>query len=145
MPLVISLEAVIDRPGRTALRVTPVQQSLRWSSAAVGGYGSCTFALPGDPARWSRELPKLSRVRLVYDTQSIWDGQLEDVTLRLTGGDLGAEVSCFGLQRKLVETSVRRIWSMRDIEWRRFHDAHGDIGWEQVIGTYDAADQTKQG
>jgi hypothetical protein len=120
---VIPLEVAIGRPGSTPLRLTPLQRSLRWTTAAIGGFGACSFELPGDAGRWKREIPHLATVRIVLDTFVIWEGQVEDVTLRPADG--GVSVSCFGFRRKLEEVSVRRIWSKRDLPWA---EAPGGLG-----------------
>lgn len=52
----IPLELIVERKGRSALRLTPRQNSLHWSTAALGGFASCGFGLDGDPARWKREM-----------------------------------------------------------------------------------------
>jgi hypothetical protein len=112
----------------------------------MGGFGSLAFGVPGDPARLKRELPHLSEVRLVLDTQTIWEGLIEDVGLELRGGDLGAQVTCFGEQRRLDRMSVRRIWSKRDLTLQPRPDATGQDGaFDVVEGILDDADPTKAG
>src|SRR5205823_10446260 len=64
----IPLEIVLERAGRTPLRLTPFHGSLRFSTNAIGGFASCTFDLLGDAARWKRELVLLSTLRVMLDS-----------------------------------------------------------------------------
>jgi hypothetical protein len=142
----IPIEAIIDRPGLKPLRLTPSLESLRFSTAAVGGFGAASFDLPGDMGRWKREIPHLSLVRLVLDTETLWEGQVEDPTLRLAN-DPGAAVQCFGLQRRLDENSVRRVWSKRDLSFqqRSLTVVTPDPAFEVGTGTFLLSDLTKIG
>jgi hypothetical protein len=138
----IPIEVVIDRPGSTPLRLTPSQRSLHWSTAAVGGFGGASFELPGDVGRWKREIPLGGLVRIVLDTFVIWEGQIEDITIKPADGT--ASVSCFGLRRKLEEVSVRRIWTQRTLtDWdsRTAYFA----GVTNHVGQFDQADLTRSG
>jgi hypothetical protein len=106
--------AVILPPGGRPFEVTPILESMSWTTAAVGGFGSCSFAVPGDRRR---RLTPLARVYVRYGTQSVWEGRIEDRSLTVSDGNLTTTVSCFGLQRLLSDVSVRRIWMKRDIAW----------------------------
>ena len=141
----IPLEVVLDRAGRTPYRLTPNQDSLRWTTAAVGGFGSCTFTLPGPPPFWKREIPHLSMLRIVLDTFVIWEGHVEDITLSMK--DETTSVTCFGLQRLLDLTSVRRIWSKRDIDLQVRSPSRltPDPAFVLTTGTFDTADPTHVG
>jgi len=114
----IPLEVVLDRAGRTPYRLTDKAENLRWTTTAMGGFGSCTFTLPGPPPFWKREMAYLGMVRLVFDTGVIWEGRVEDISLSMK--DETTSVSCFGLQRLLDDVSVRRVWSMRDLNWQPY-------------------------
>ena len=142
----IPIEVVIDRPGMSPLRLTPSWDTFTFSTSAIGGFADASFRLPGDPARWKREIPHLALVRIVLDTFIIWEGQVEDVGLSL-GGDIGATISCFGLRKRLEETSIRRIWTKREIPWvdRNLGVAAYNGAWVYSSGQYDPADLTKVG
>src|SRR5690242_13630709 len=141
----IPVEVTLDRAGRTPYRLTPSVTNLRWTTAAIGGFGSCTFNLPGPPPFWRRELPALSILRVTLDTFVIWEGQVEDLTMSLL--DETTQVQCFGLQRLLSLSSVRRIWSQREIPFvqRSPQLVTPDPAFEVTTGTFDQSDQTKIG
>jgi hypothetical protein len=121
----IPLEVVLDRPGRTPLRLTPLGNSISWSTAAVGGFGDCAVGLPGPPPLWKREIPFLSTLRIILDTQVIYEGLVEDVSLQIK--DENSTVKAFGLQRNLQRTTVRRIWSKRDLNLLRYGGGIGGV------------------
>lgn len=106
----------VARPGQTSSRqITPLTSSVRWSTAAVGGFGACSFQVPyADLA----EFPWLAQVRLFDGDELLWEGRIEDRATALSGDDRRATISCFGFQRLLQQTSVRRIWLLRSIPWR---------------------------
>src|SRR5882724_4752437 len=147
----IPLEVILDRPARTPLRLTPLGNSLSWSTAAVGGFGDCTVGLPGPPPFWKREIPFLSTLRIVLDSQVIYEGLIEDISLQIK--DENTAVKAFGLQRNLQRTSVRRIWSKRDLSWREWpgglgaSDGASSTKRDLAVstGNYDASDLTKSG
>ena len=147
----IPLEVVLDRAGRTPYRLTPNQDSLRWTTAAIGGFGSCTFTLPGPPPFWKREIPHLGMLRIVLDTFVIWEGRVEDITLSMK--DETTSVTCFGLQRLLDNFTVRRVWSMRDMSWVSSSVPVGTAaggrtrttGVDIATGNFDPSDLTKSG
>jgi hypothetical protein len=147
--------AVIDRPGDSFLELTPLTNSCRWDSAAVGGFGSCTFTVPG--SRTARDLPYLGIVRLYYGTQQLWEGRIEDHTFNIGSDTISTTVQAFGWKRALDFTVVQRIWSKRDINWREISvhpgglDAGGNTlrrkpeNFTVTTGIIDPANLTKSG
>ncbi len=114
---------VAVRDGRSALEFTPQSDSVRFSLAAVGGFGSCSFRLPGiEPLR---ELPLLSTIRLYFGTFLLWEGRVEDVRLTISSDSALCDVTCFGFRRLLEETSIKRAWLLRSINWQPSISATG--------------------
>lgn len=111
--------AVVIPPGRPAFELTPVSRSVRFSSAAVGGFGAASFTVEGDEAmRASRIVPFLSTVRIMFGSVMLWEGRIEDRRLRIAGDSRSCFVQCFGYRRLLEDTSIKRIWSTRSIPWQ---------------------------
>jgi hypothetical protein len=91
----------------------------------------------------------------------LWEGQVEDTILKLGEDGFRTEVSCFGLRRRLEQTSVKRIWVKRDMTWTNLTiDAGSDIfpgsgvpllnslpqsEYYASVGQYDKSDLTKFG
>lgn len=111
----MAFSVLVDRPNQSPLELTPTADTVRFSSAAVGGFASCSFNLSLDQAR---RVPHLGRVRLTWGDRELWEGRVEDKKLSIKAGDASVDISCYGYARLLEETSVRRIWSMRTIGWR---------------------------
>lgn len=132
-------------PGDEPVDLTPRASDVRWSTAAVGGFGSCDFSLPMRHGR----VPKLALVRVTHGPRVLFEGQVEDTGLKLTGGEWGSSVKALGLRRKLEQTSVRRIWLKRDLApyTKRAFGDNGDIlaHYDLSTGQYDLADQSKAG
>lgn len=145
---------VARQEGRAAAKeITPLEDTASWSTVAVGGFADATFQLPGPPQQWRRALPYLSVVQIMYGTELVWEGQVEDLVLSVSGGQSTTTVQCFGRQRLLTETTVRRIWSKRDLNWA---ETAGGLGASLTsgvtkadlridIGQYDQTDLTKNG
>lgn len=127
---------VVHMPaGGQAVELTPIVGTVRFDTAAVGGFGSMEASLPGDARK---RLGYLGITRIFYGSALLWEGQLEDVAINLAGGDLSTKIRCFGLRRLLEETTVRRIWSKRDLDWQPV-----PVGRGGTLGsTYTAADVT---
>lgn len=103
---------VVTRLDGGAAELTPQQQSLKFTTAAVGGFGSCSFNLLGDRRR---DVPKLAMVRIYLGTQLAWEGRIEDHSIQPADDPVTTSVTAYGLQRRLTDISVRRIWSKRDL------------------------------
>lgn len=110
----VDLRLIIDRPGRSALELTALPGTLQWVTAAVGGFAECSFQVPGDQRD---KIPLLSLLRIVWGDEILYEGRIEDYRLDLTGGEMTTTVDCYGLRRRLEQTSVKRIWTKRDLNW----------------------------
>jgi len=86
-------------------------------------------------------------VRFYHGSALLWEGQLEDRGIRFDATTRMTSVRAFGLRRKLDETSVRRIWSKRDLPgWLdECYLTANPAAWRYAGGSYDAADLTKVG
>lgn len=146
------LTVVLDRPGDRPLELTPIAESCSWDSAAVGGFGSCSFTITG--LRPRRDVPYLATVRLYYGTLQLWEGRVEDITFNVVDGQ--TTVKAFGLRRLLDFTSVHRVWSLRDLDWKAVTAWSGAVGdgshtlsyqpaWTLQSGQFDTTDLTKVG
>jgi hypothetical protein len=140
---------VLDRGGLNSLDLSPFIRggSLRWSSVIPGGFASCTFALDGDFRQLLRQVPFLSTVRVIGDSgRVLFEGQVEDLAPHLTESSVGITVSAFGFQNVLKETSVRAIWSKRDLTgWiDRSYLVADPNAWTYSQGPF-ADDLTKSG
>ncbi len=101
---------VATRPGRDIIEITQPIGSLRFTTVAVGGYGSCSFTLPGPPDRWRRDLPDLTVIEVRHGTHVVWQGRIEDRGYEITTDGLAATFTAFGWRRILEHASVQRIW-----------------------------------
>lgn len=112
----LNFHVVVEQPGKGLTKpIMPVVGSPRWSSAAVGGFGSASFDVP---YRYYDEFVWLAKVRVYDGTQLLWEGRVEDRSLNISSDEWTVSVKCFGFQRLLQENSVRRIWLLRSIPWR---------------------------
>jgi len=131
---------VAVRDGRPSLEFTPEADSVRFSTASVGGFGACSFRVPGmEPIR---ELPLLSTIRLHFGTHMLWEGRVEDVRLSITPDAVVCDVTCFGFRRLLEETSVKRAWILRSINWQPSVAATGLAACNGVTPTLDNANSS---
>lgn len=148
----LQLTAVVIPDGTQPLEITPIADSVSFATVANGGFGSCSFSVPvdGKRIRSVRDLPKLSTVRLFDGPTLLWEGRLEDHGHNVLGRQI--QVTSFGLQRLLEETSLRRIWIHRSIPWQLVNGLTGtgktfrpDVwGWS-TIGRFDDTDLTRAG
>ena len=111
---------VLDRTayGLNAFDLSPLVRagSLSWSSVVPGGFASCSFSLDGDFRQLVKQIPYLSIVRVIGDSgRVLFEGQVEDRNPSLSDTAVGMKVGAFGLQNVLKETTVRAIWSKRDL------------------------------
>jgi hypothetical protein len=127
--------------GGTAVELTPIVNTVRFDTAAVGGFGSLEASLPGDVRR---RLAYLGATRVYWGDALLWEGQLEDIAISLAGGDLSTTIRCFGLRRKLEEVTLRRVWSKRDWDWAEYPQGEGAaiIGSGTVLRTRNLAVRT---
>lgn len=105
----------LHRPGDSTLDLTRKAESLRFSSTAPGGYGSCD--LTASSTRIS-EIPHLATLRITVAGRTVWEGQVEDRGYTARGDSRFVTLTAFGRARELDEISVRRIWSRRDWAWQ---------------------------
>jgi hypothetical protein len=137
-----------DPQGTYPLTFTPRAESLRWSTLAVGGFGSCSFSIPGIEAH--RRIPYLTPVVVSREGRVIYEGRVEDKGLTISSS-LESRFECFGWKRVLDESSVRRIWSERNLVWKPVTNRSTlgvsfDAGAVSIAeGTYDPADLSKRG
>jgi hypothetical protein len=139
------------RDGRPAHEFTPVADSVRFSSAAVGGFGACSFRVPDLGAR--RWLPHLSPIRLYHGSRLLWEGRVEDLRVQLAAEAVACDVTCFGYRRLLEETSIRRVWSLRSLNWSLPATVSGLPGGQAwapnelgvTIGQFDQGDLSRVG
>jgi hypothetical protein len=150
------LRFVLQRPGRQPLDLTSfIDDTARWSTQAVGGFGSCTFSVPGDPGYWKPRIPYLSLLRITEGARVVWEGEVEDVGIGYSSAQLVTRVQAFGKAR-LLQASVRRMWSKRDCDTEEI--SLGFIGgtvmgtaiaknadWTVLIGHFDETDPTRSG
>jgi hypothetical protein len=144
--------AVVTPPGGQPVELTPLVDSVGFSTVAVGGFASCTLAVPLDQVRAS-QVPRLSDVRLLHGSRVLWEGRVEDHDADYVAATLGLE--CFGYQRLLEDVSVKRIWSLRSVPWQLMDNMDfGAAGfyflaphvWSSVtVGRIDDTDLTKWG
>lgn len=118
---------VVLRPGDSAVELTPRTSSVRFSSAAVGGFGSASFAFDGMDivAKAHRLLPFLSKVQVRHGSVVLWEGRIEDRNLDIGRDIASVSVSAFGYRRVLEETSAKRVWLLRSFAWQPTLPASG--------------------
>lgn len=156
---------VVDPPGRRAIELTPIADSVQFATAAVGGFGNASFAVEGNQLRL---LTHLARIRICYGTATVWHGRIEDPKLRISKDSVQTSVTAFGFQRLLSDNSVRKVWVNRALDWRAGSAGQGvDTGspgftpawpiniagavapWSDsldvVTGEVDPTDSTKKG
>lgn len=141
--------AKLSRPGGTTVEIAPVVETVQFDSAAVGGFGSCSFAVPG---LVRGHVAHLTVVQIFYGTVLLWEGRIEDITYQIATDQQQTQVQAFGWRRLLDFTSIRRVWSKRDIGWQEWPGGIGAVIPAIVkndvaaqTGTYDPTDLTKVG
>lgn len=112
--MAIPVTVVHQVPGGAAVELTAKISGVKLSNAAVGGFGSAEFNATGDIRK---QLGYLGKVSFYLGSSLLWEGQLEDKGISFDETTRTTSVRAFGLRRKLDETSTRRIWSKRDIQW----------------------------
>jgi len=117
---------VVDRPGDRALELTPLQETVRYSSNAVGGFAAASFTIEGEAAlRSERTIPFLSTIRIHHGSLQVWEGRVEDRKITIGGDTPTCQATAFGFKKLLEEKGVRRIWSSRSIPWQPTLDVDG--------------------
>ena len=105
------------RAGRDPVDLTRAHENLAWSTNAVGGFGSCSFTLPGI---WRRtKIGHQDLIRVTYGPRILFEGVIEDIGVDVAGDSIQTTIQAFGLARYLDYYSTRRVWSKRDINWDR--------------------------
>lgn len=139
---------VAELPTGRTLEIAPNVESLRWSSAAVGGFADAAGMLRG----LREPLPHLTRVTILWGSTVLWQGRVEDKSIRMQKRDQGFDVGFtgFGYRRLLEDVSVRRIWSTRDFVWTNLSSSISNLvytpsQWAALSGEYDTSDATKRG
>ena len=144
--------ATVKPIGGHAFDLTPDTDSVTFSTLANGGFGSCTFRVPLDQLRGgANRIPKLSHVQLMHGAKLLWEGRVEDHDQDFIGGSLG--LSCFGYQRLLDDTSLKRIWLMRTIPWQLVNGLAGisdrffnpSVWAWTTLGRFDDTDLARAG
>lgn len=137
--------------GGTAKDFTPITDSVNWTTMAVGGFGSCSFAVPFENGKALRDIPFLARVVLMHGSRILWEGRIEDHDIDILGGTV--TFRCFGYYRLLEDTTLRRIWILRSVPWQFVNALTGRPGrsfnpsvWAwSTVGRIDETDPTKSG
>jgi hypothetical protein len=111
-------------PGGDTADLGTVTTGVSFATAAVGGFAHCQARLAGD---LRRRLGYLGMVRLFHNGTLLWEGQLEDQSWSFEPESKTTTFRAFGLQSKLRETSVRRIWSKRAIDWQPLYSMSGNV------------------
>lgn len=136
-----AIEVTLTVPGGPARRLTPDLNSLRWTTTAIGGYGSFSCQIPGMVPR--QQLPHLSRILVTLGQRTLFDGRLEDHELSVAAGSLQTEIQGFGWQRLLDDTMINRAWVKRDLAWTPYYVT--GKGMTVTIGQFDPSDPTRIG
>jgi len=142
---------VIPQGGGAPVELTPEADSVGFTTMTYGGFGSCTFAVPLAQLRGGiRRIPKLSTVRLLHGSRLLWEGRLEDHEVDYISERVG--VNCFGYQRLLDDTSVKRIWIQRAIGWQLVTDLFGTgqnfsprTWFASAVGRFDPTNLARNG
>ncbi len=143
--------AKVSPAGARAFDVTPIAETLRWTTLAVGGFGSCSFSIDGNRRKDIRYLSRLTLSDSAAST--LWEGRIEDVGITIDDGEARTTIQAFGFHRLVADTSVRRVWSRRELPWQAVPTGNGgsianglvkgDLA--TTIGQYDLSDQDKVG
>lgn len=139
-------------PGGQATEIARPLSGLQLTTAIPGGFGSATFTCQGD---FRRRLGYLGMLRFYVHGSLVWEGQLEDKDFAYDEQTRTTTVRAFGLARRFDETSVRKIWSKRDLDWNAPPVGGGGAlglgitntttGYLSSTGNYDPTDLTKSG
>lgn len=103
----------VTSPDGRARNLDAFSDTARWTSAAVGGFGSLTLKLPG------QLLPRetyLATVEVTVDQQVIYQGTVEDVEYDITEDQ--TTLQAFGPRRALDTTPAQGVWAQTDLKWR---------------------------
>lgn len=158
--MALPISVTLDRSSLAPLDLAPLiaDNSLTWATVVPGGFSSCAFMLNGDPRKLATLIPYLAMVRIVGDSgRVLFEGQVEDKSIVVTDSEAGIHVTAFGMQNMLTETSLRQIWSKRDMQWQRASVLAGMKGsggatlslrndaWVINSGQYDVTNPTRTG
>jgi len=135
--------AILLRPGNSPLVLTRQAKVCRYSTVMPGGFGSCVLELPGDFRRWAREIPYRATLQVLDGTQVIFEGRVEDRGMAWNENGVATKVSIFGLQRRLSDDSLVRVWSQREINWLKSMVSSSLV--TVGIGGVDSTDLTRVG
>lgn len=106
----------VDRRNDEGLiEITPVADSVSFSTAALGGFSSCSFSCR---LQDYKRIPHLAHVRLTWNDRVLWEGRVEDKNIVINEQGVSCLIDCYGFMKMLEEYSVRKIWSLRSIPWR---------------------------
>lgn len=121
-PTLDDLEIILHHPGGHPIRLLPVAESMRWSTVAVGGFGSFACKVHGPPPR----NVYLATVTASLGPRVIYQGVIEDVDFMPV--DEVTELQAFGWARELDRNDAQGVWSKVDFEWReaRLAETMGD-------------------
>src|SRR5579859_6812078 len=152
---------VATRADGTTLPLTGLAEGVKYTTLANGGFAGCTIDLPGAAAQWRAEIPYLTFVRIMRDTQILYEGRVEDIDNQI-GESMMCELTIFGLQRLFDDNTVHKAYLKRDLNWTAVPDCStfhpvisstASLGvnfvpnqnWQVQIGRFDPSDQTKLG
>lgn len=151
--MAVAVSVVHQIRGGDARELTGEISGVKLSQAAVGGFGSAEFSMAGDKRN---RLGYLGIIKFFHGSSLLWEGQLEDQGVTFDESTRTTHVRAFGLRRKFDETSVRRIWSKRDHNWRVLPVGVNAKGTSTPavtvsshlpvsVGTFDVTDSSKLG
>lgn len=130
---------------------SPIEHSVKLTTAAIGGFGNCSFAVYGDQRRL---FPPAATIRIYFGTFLVWEGRVEDWDLGPADQPSTTTINCFGFSRLLTDNTTRRIWSLRDLGWGEAPVGSGadlgggfikDTGLLVATGQFDPTDLSKFG
>lgn len=117
-----------------------------WTTMVPGGFGSCTFRLLG--ANWRKRLPYLSTVRITSGSRVLFEGQVTQQHLNISGQNVSTEMTALGPRSRLADARVAKTWVQRELAWRETAIARGTTlgavtlrksNWDVVTGAVDPA------
>lgn len=153
LPRLDDIEVTLNLPGGRKITLNPVMNTARWTTAAVGGFGSFSCQLPGRP--FNRN-PYLATIRVTLGQRVLYEGRVEDIDY--LPSDEATEILAFGMRRELDGNTVQGIWRRTEFDWRpvklgrQFSDGSSTpttivnrTVFSVTTGTVDDSDQTKRG
>lgn len=144
-PTLEDVEVVLVPAGGEPRLLTPISETMRWTTAAVGGFGSFSASFPGRRLWEERRRIEGAMLRVQLGQKVLWEGQLEDPEYTLADASEATSFTGFGLRRRLQEASVRRVWVDRNVVSRFVARPFNPPIWNLSMGQLDETDSQKQG